>query len=115
MFYELLDKYTIKKAPYPLHIEYNDVFTNDEKIYNKQGYYALVRTDYPQDGKAYESYYAFEDNKIIQKWEEVEEAPTQVSALDDYIDAMSTVTSFKEVREASQQYQDSVSEVSNEG
>lgn len=72
MFYELLNKYQIKKAPYPLRIDDRDVFTNDEAIYNNQGYYKLVQIDYPQDDMNYQPYYELVDNNIIQKWEEVE-------------------------------------------
>lgn len=72
MFYELINKYQIKKAPYPLNIADKDVFTNCENIHNEQGYYALIRTDYPQDEKSYQPYYELEDNKIVQKWEEIE-------------------------------------------
>lgn len=73
MYYKLKNRNFIKKAPYPLHIGDRDVFTTDETIYNEQGYYALTRTEYPQDEKSYQPYYEFEENKIIQKWEEIEE------------------------------------------
>ncbi len=72
MFYKLIDENTIRKAPKPLKIGGKDVFTNSEKIHNEQGYYKVVKTEYPQDEKYYESKYLLEDNTIRQVWVEVE-------------------------------------------
>ena len=82
MFYRIIDKHTIEKAPRPLKIDGKDVFTNDEVIYNSQGYYKLEREEYPDDGREYIPYYELEDNIIIQKWEfVVEDEP-----LSEYLD-----------------------------
>lgn len=75
MFYELVDKYQIIKAPYPLQIDDKDVFTNSEVIYNQQGFYSLESTIKPQDEFLYQPYFELINNKIIQKWESVGEKP----------------------------------------
>ncbi len=72
MFYELIDENTIKKAPKPLKIDGKDVFTNSEETYNKQGFFALIQTDFPQDEKAHKAKYTLKDNVIVQSWEEIE-------------------------------------------
>lgn len=72
MFYKFIGQNTIRKAPKPLNIGGKDVFTNSEEIYNSQGYYRLVNTEYPQDEKAYQPIYSLENNVIVQGWVEVE-------------------------------------------
>ena len=72
MYYQLVNETSIKKAPIPLVIDGKDVFTNDEKIYNSQGYFALTSADYPNDKKNYTSKYILKDNNILQVWEEIE-------------------------------------------
>lgn len=74
MFYKLIDENTIKSAPNPLSINGKDVFTNSEEILNKQGYFKLKITDYPQDGNVYEPKYILEDNNILQYWLKIDEA-----------------------------------------
>ena len=71
MFYKFINETTIKKAPKPLKIDGKDVFTNNEKIHNDNGYYRLIQAEYPQDDKHYELRYQLQDNVIIQSWIEV--------------------------------------------
>ena len=72
MFFEFIDKYTYpKQAPKLLRVGNKDVFTNDEKIYNEQGYYKMQSSDYPQDEKSYIPTYELDDNIIIKGWEEI--------------------------------------------
>ena len=77
MFYSFIDENTIKRAPRPLNIDGKDVFTNSEKIHNKQGYFKLVEADYPQDDKNYKPTYSLQDNVIVQAWTEVEIIETE--------------------------------------
>ena len=72
MFYKLIDENTIEKAPNPLLVNGKHIFTNSEEVFNKNGYYKVVKTEYPQDEKYYESKYVLEDNIIKQVWVEVE-------------------------------------------
>ena len=72
MFYEFINEKTIKKAPKPLKVDGKDIFTNDEKTYNKYGYFKLIQTDYPSDEKYYNARYALKQNVIVQSWVEVE-------------------------------------------
>ena len=72
MFYKFIDENTIKLAPHPLSIDGRDVFTNDEKIYNEQGYFRLKSAEYPQDDNIYECKYVLKDNVIVQSWENIE-------------------------------------------
>lgn len=71
MFFKLIDKYTVKKAPRPLKTEGNDVFTNNEKSHNEQGYFRVVNTEYPEDEKAYRPIYKMDTGVILQTFEEV--------------------------------------------
>ena len=71
MFYKLIDEHTIEKAPNPLLVDGKHVFTNSEEVFNQNGYYKVVKTEYPQDEKYYESKYVLEDNTIRQVWVEV--------------------------------------------
>ena len=77
MFYKFINENTIETAPKPLKIDGKDVFTNSEEIYNGQGYYRLVRTEYPQDKKVYMPVYELKDNVIIQDWVEHSESISQ--------------------------------------
>ena len=72
MFFKLIDEYTIQKAPNPLNIDGNDVFTNSEKTHNEQGYYKVINTPYPNDEEAYRPIYAMSNDVILQEWEKVE-------------------------------------------
>ena len=72
MFYKLIDENTIEKAPNPLLINEEHVFTNSEKLLNDNGYYKVIYTEYPNDDKRYESKYVLEDNIIRQVWVEVQ-------------------------------------------
>ena len=76
MFYKLINESTIEKAPKPLKIDGKDVFTNSDKIYNEQGYYQLVDTEYPQDNKTYKPTYMLENNVIVKGWVETEDTRT---------------------------------------
>ena len=71
MYYELIDEKIVRKAPKPLKVDGKDVFTNSKKIHNKNGYYKLSRTEYPQDDKNYEPRYTLKDKTIVQSWVEV--------------------------------------------
>lgn len=71
MFYKIINETSIEKAPTPLEIGGKNIFTNDEEIYNSQGYFALISTDYPNDKKNYTAKYILKDNKILQVWEEI--------------------------------------------
>jgi len=68
MFYKLIDERTIEKAPNPLTVEGQDVFTNREDIYNQQGYYKLMREEYPCDEFEYIPNYKLVDNVITLTW-----------------------------------------------
>lgn len=70
MFFKIIDKYTVKKAPRPLKIEDKDVFTTSEETHNEQGFYRVVNAEYPNDEKAYRPVYKMGDNIILQEWEE---------------------------------------------
>ena len=72
MFFKLIDKYTVEKAPKPLKIDGKDVFTNCEKTHNVQGYYRVQETEYPADGKVYRPVYSMCENAILQEWEEMQ-------------------------------------------
>lgn len=72
MFFKLIDKYTVEKAPRPLHFDGKDVFTTSEEIHNSQGFYKVVETEYPQDEKTYRPVYTMGEGVILQTWEEVE-------------------------------------------
>lgn len=70
MYYKFLNENAIKQAPYPLRIEGKDVFTNSEEVYNENGYFKLVKTQYPNDKKVYVPIYRQENNAIVQEWKE---------------------------------------------
>ena len=72
MFYKFINETTIKKAPKPLKIGGKDVFTNNEQIHNENGYYRLIRAEYPQDDNIYFPKYKLESNVIVQEWFEGE-------------------------------------------
>ena len=72
MFFKIIDKYTVEKAPRPLKIEDKDVFTTSEEIHNEQGFYRVVNAEYPQDEKAYRPIYSMGDGVILQEWEEID-------------------------------------------
>lgn len=74
MFFKLIDKYTVEKAPRPLKIEGKDVFTTSEEIHNEQGFYRVVNAEYPNDEKAYRPIYKIVENAILQEWEEIPES-----------------------------------------
>ena len=74
MFFKLIDKYTVEKAPKPLRIEGKDVFTNSEGIHNEQGYFRVENAEYPNDDKAYRPVYKMGEDAIIQTWEEIPES-----------------------------------------
>ena len=73
MFYEFINEKRVKKAPRPLKVNGKDVFTTDEEIHNKFGYYRLQEVECPQDEKCYETRYTMNDNDnvIVQSWVEV--------------------------------------------
>lgn len=73
MFYQYIDTKTCPTAaPYPLIINGKNVFTNDKKLYNNHGYYEIVSTPYPQDGKEYSPLYNLKNNSIVQEWGRIE-------------------------------------------
>lgn len=60
-------------ASYPLIIDSIPTWTNDEKVFNEQGYYQVVETKRPvKDGYFYVGTYQEQDGKIIRVWEEHE-------------------------------------------
>ena len=71
MFYKLINETTIEKAPNPLLVDGKHIFTNSEEVFNKNGYYKLTKTDYPEDSKYYENKYTLMDNIITQVWVEI--------------------------------------------
>lgn len=70
MFYKLIDEKTVEKASNPLCIDGKHIFTNSKEVFNENGFYKLVNTEYPQDDKYYESKYVLQDNIIVQTWVE---------------------------------------------
>lgn len=72
MFYKFINEHEIKKAPKPLKIGGKDVFTNSEAIHNENGYYRLIKAEYPQNEKFYFPKYRLANNVIIQEWVEGE-------------------------------------------
>ena len=77
MFFKIIDKYTVKKAPRPLKIEDKDVFTTSEQTHNEQGFYRVVNAEYPNDEKAYRPVYKMGENAIFQEWEEIPDAESE--------------------------------------
>ena len=77
MFFKLIDKYTVKKAPRPLSFGGKDIFTTSEEIHNQQGFFKMINTDYPKDDKAYIPIYIMGENAILQTWEEAEPSSQQ--------------------------------------
>ena len=71
MFFKIIDKYTVEKAPKPLKIEGQDVFTTSEEIHNSLGFYRVVNAEYPNDEKAYRPIYSMGEGVIFQTWEEI--------------------------------------------
>ena len=71
MFFKIIDKYTVKKAPRPLKIEDKDVFTTSEETHNEQGFYRVVNAEYPEGEKAYRPIYTMGEGVILQTWEEI--------------------------------------------
>ena len=71
MFFKIIDKYTVEKAPRPLKIEDKDVFTTSEETHNEQGFYRVVNAEYPEDEKAYRPIYTMGEGGILQTWEEI--------------------------------------------
>ena len=67
-FYKFIDGKRIEKAPIPLLISGKNIFTNDENTYNENGYYRLVREEYPQDTNSYTVAYELKDSVIYMKW-----------------------------------------------
>lgn len=76
MFYKIIDENTIQKAPKLLKIVGKDIFTNSKEIYNEQGYYRLIDTEYPQNDKTYKPTYKLDNGVIIQGWVETQDART---------------------------------------
>ena len=71
MFFKIIDRYTLEKAPRPLKIEDKDVFTTSEEIHNEQGYFRVENAEYPNDDKAYRPIYTMGEGVILQVWEEI--------------------------------------------
>lgn len=77
MFFKIIDKYTVKKAPRPLKIEDKDVFTTSEETHNEQGFYRVVNAEYPEDEKAYRPIYTMGEGVILQTWEEISNSESE--------------------------------------
>lgn len=78
MFFKIIDKYTLEKAPRPLKIEDKDVFTTSEEIHNEQGYFRVENAEYPNDDKAYRPIYTMGEGVILQIWEETQSEADEV-------------------------------------
>ncbi len=76
MFYKYINENTVEKAPKMLNIGGKDVFTNNEKIYNSQGYYKLLLSEHPKDDKLYKPVYILGENVIVKDWVETENSRT---------------------------------------
>lgn len=72
MFFKLIDKHNLEKAPRPLKIEDKDVFTTSEEIHNEQGYFRVENAEYPNDDKEYRPIYTMGEGVILQSFEEIE-------------------------------------------
>jgi hypothetical protein len=68
LFYRLIDSQHIEKAPMPLQVSRQNIFSNSEKLYNQNGYYRIVKEAYPTDGGVYEPLYELKDNVIYMTW-----------------------------------------------
>ena len=68
MFYKLIDENTVRKAPSALEIDGRIVFTTDEKIYNRCGYYKIQEVPLPTDGRGYTPTYRIEKDVIVKDW-----------------------------------------------
>lgn len=68
-FYKFIDGQRIEKAPVPLSVLCQNIFTNSEKIHNENGYYKLVKADYPNDGNLYSAVYELKDKVIYMSWQ----------------------------------------------
>ena len=68
LFYRLIDSQHIEKAPMPLQVSRQNIFSNSESLYNHNGYYRIVRDSYPDDGNVYDSVYEMEGNVIHMMW-----------------------------------------------
>jgi len=72
---KLIDN-TLHYTPYPLIINGIPTWTNDENVFNEQGYYQVVETERPvKDGYFCVGTYQEQDGKIVRVWEE-HEIPT---------------------------------------
>lgn len=70
-------------APLPLVINGDNVWTNIPEAYIENGYYPIERTKAPEkEGFYYTDFWAFENNKCVQKWEE-HEIPEEPEIEDD--------------------------------
>ena len=78
MFFKIIDRYTLEKAPRPLKIEDKDVFTTSEEIHNEQGYFRVENAEYPNDDKAYRPIYTMGEGVILQIWEETQSEADEV-------------------------------------
>lgn len=62
----------VEYAPVPLIIDGKKVWTNIPEKYLECGFYPIVRTEMPEkEGSYFASVWAFENGKIVQKWEEI--------------------------------------------
>ena len=72
-FAKVNEERNLEFAPLPLLINGNNVWTNIPEIYIENGYYPIEKTKTPEkEGFYYISYWEFENNKCVQKWEEHE-------------------------------------------
>lgn len=68
LFYKFIDNKHIEKAPIPLLVSGKNIFSNSEEVYNKNGYFRLVKEPYPEDGGVYDPFYELNDNVIYLTW-----------------------------------------------
>lgn len=67
------EKRNLEFAPLPLVIDGENVWTNAAEVYTERGFFPIEKTEVPQkEGFYYTSYWEFEIDKCVQKWEEHE-------------------------------------------
>ena len=85
-------------ASYPIIIDSIPTWTNDEKVYNEQGYFLIINTDRPiKNEYFYTSTYVEQDGKLVQIWEEheipkeIEEVIEESNSIEEVIETSNIV------------------------
>lgn len=85
----------IEYAPKPLIIDGQKVYTNDEHLYNQQGWYKVVETARPtREGYYYTPYWEIVDNTCEEQWEEHANPPEPEPTWEDTIEAQVMFTAI---------------------